>query len=218
MKRLLLIVTVLVIMVIPHNQAFAFLNPSSTEEDFRNLGKSSIFYDEMDFFLAGAYDIYYTKVGMSKNDFIDKIQMYGMWKNINDKDFSPKDIVKDGNGNLEKVYLIRKIKDRIVFYTGVFKDDKLDVSVVQFYSNDINDLVPIYEKTVYMYAYYTKATEKTMKNYKVGNSDASMLYNTETQNILLSVAYGSFPTEKEYNGKKYKYGFIISHADKKYKL
>ena len=218
MKRLFLIITLLVIMFIPHNQVFAFLNASSTEEDFHNLGKSSVFYDDFSYFLADAYDIYFTKIGMSKEEFINKIQRYGLWKNLNNEDFSSNDIIKDANENLEKVYLIRKIKDRMIFYTGVFKDNKLDVSMIQFYSNDINDLVPMYEKTVYMYAYYTKATEKTMKNHRLGNSDASMLYNTETQNIMLSIAHGSFPTEKSYKGKKYKYGFIITHADEKYKL
>ncbi len=218
MKRLLLIITLLAVMFIPHNQVFANINTGMTEEEFHNLGKSSVFYDEFVYFLGDAYDIYFTKVGMSKDDFVKKIKSYGLWKNLNNEDFSTKDIIKGDNGNLEKVYLVRNIKDRIVLYTGVFKDDKLDVSVVQFYSNDINDLVPMYEKTVLIYAYWTKATGKTMKDYKVGNSDVSMLYNTETQNIMLSVGHGSFPTEKEYKGKKYKYGFFISHADKKYKF
>ena len=217
LKRLLLIITLLVFMGISHNQVFAN-NNTMTEEEFHNLGKSSVFYDEFDYFLYDVYDIYFTKVGMNKNDFIKKVQTYGLWKNIKNEDFSSNDIIKDDNGNSEKVYMIRKIKDRLIFYTGVFENDKLAVSVVQFYSNDIKDIAPLYDKSALIYISLANSTEKTLKDYKVGYNDISMLINTDTQNIMLSINQGSFPHENEYKGNKYKYGFFISHIDKNYKL
>ena len=218
MRKIIVLIILLGSIIFPYNIVLADNGmQNELEAEFPNLGKSSIFYDELDFVWANPYIIYYTNIGMSKDDFITKFEGTRFWENLEGNYFSRNDFIRIKNG--ENVYLIRKVKNGLVLFTGVFEDNKLVMSLVQMYSNNLkDDLAPLYKKTALMYAYQTKATEKTLKDYKVGNKDVGMMINTETQNISITVNSGMFPTLNAYRGQKYKFGFFITHVDKKYKI
>ena len=213
MHKIMALIMLMGLFILPHNIVLA----DNGEMDYHNLGKSSVFYEECDFILADPYNIYFTNVGMTKDEFVNTFAGTGLWKNLHGDNFTQADFIQEKNS--ENVYLIRNVKDGLVLFTGVFKDNKLVMSVVQMYSNNLKrDLAPLYQKTALMYAYLTKATEENFKDYKIANKDASLMINTATQNIILSINSGTFPTVNGYNGAKYKYGLFITHVDNKYKM